>query len=76
MASRTEKISLDEFLPIGFDNFDNVCSLVSDGNQLERQVNKHFRAQYRNTKATAQELQSQFYRTELSVCQGLMNKEL
>ena len=76
IASRTEKIGLSEFQPVGFENFDNVCRLVSDGNQLEHKVNEHFRAQYRNTKATHQELQSQFYRTELSVCQDSMNKEL
>ena len=43
---------------------------------LDRRIHDHFTAQYRDTKATAQELQSQFYRTELSFCQDSMNKEL
>ena len=61
---------------MGFDNFDKVCSLVSDGNQLERRVNEHFRAQYRNTKASHRELQTQYYKTELTVCRESMNKGL
>ena len=52
MASRKDKIGLNDFLPVGFDNFEKVCNLVSDGNQLERRVNEHFRAHYRNTKAS------------------------
>ena len=76
MASRKDKVGLNDFIPIGFDNFEKVCSLVSDGNQLERRVNEHFRAQYRNTKASHRELQTQYYSTELTVCQESMNKEL
>ena len=76
LASRKDKVGVNDFIPIGFDNFEKVCSLVSDRNQLERRVNEHFRAQYRNTKASHRELQTQYYSTELTVCQESMNKEL
>ena len=67
---------MSEFQPVGFDNFENVCRLVSDGNQLEDKVNAHFQAQFKKTKATHQDLQSKFYKTELGICQDSLNKEL
>ena len=63
LTSRNDKIGLKDFTPMGFNSFDQVCSLVSDGNQLERRVNDHFRAQFRNTKASHRELQTQYYTT-------------
>ena len=76
LTSRNDKVGLKDFTPTGFNDFDQVCSLVSDGNQLECRVNDHFRAQFRNTKASHRELQTQYYSTELTVCKDAMNKDL
>ena len=76
LTSRNDKVGLKDFTPTGFNDFDQVCNLLSDGNQLERRVNDHFRAQFKNTKASHRELQTQYYSTELTVCKDAMNKDL
>ena len=76
IASRHTKISLSEFQPIGFNNFETVCRLVSDGRQLEEKVYAHFRAQFKKIKATHQDLQTKFYKTELGICKDSLNTEL
>ena len=58
------------------ENFKKVCKLVSEGNQLEDRVRQHFKAQYKDTKASAYDLQSKYYKTELSICQEALNREL
>ena len=58
------------------ENFKNACKLVSEGNQLEDRVRQHFKAQYRDTKASIYDLQSKYYKTELAICKEALNKEL
>ena len=70
------KISVDKFVPSGMENFKNVCELVSEGNQLEDRVRQHFKAQYKDTKASTYNLQSKYYKTELAICKEALNREL
>ena len=72
---RIGKIDVDRFMPSGMENFKKVFKLVSEGNQLEDRVRQHFKAQYKDTKASAYDLQSQYYRTELAICQESLNRE-
>ena len=69
------KISVDKFVPSSMENFKNVCKLVSEGNQLEDRVRQHFKAQYRDTKASIYDLQSKYYKTELAICKDTLNRE-
>ena len=76
MVPQPGKIDVDNFIPSGMENFKKVCKLVSDGNHLEDKVRQHFKAQYKDTKASAYDLQSKYYKTELSICQEALNREL
>ena len=76
LTSQAEKISVDDFMPITMENFENACKLVSEGSRLEERVRQYFRAQYKDTKATIYDLQSKYYKTELALCKDALNREL
>ena len=74
MGDDIRKIRVEEFTPIGFSEFQNVTKLVMGGSNLEKEIHDHFLASFRNSKATQQEFQVQFLKTELSFCKEALNK--
>merc|ERR1711873_82351 len=76
LTPQAEKISVNDFMPISMENFENARRLVSEGSQLEERVRQYFRAQYKDTKASIYDLQSKYYKTELAICKDALNREL
>merc|ERR1711867_88902 len=76
LTSQSDKISVEEFMPITMENFQNACKLVSEGSKLEERVRQYFRAQHKDIKATIYDLQSKYYKTEIALCKDALNKEL